>query len=232
MNKIIRFTIGKTSKDGLQCLKLSIKNILKLYKKEFEIYICYNNESIKNIKWLNDLPIKLLDQNEYKNSLDLQPINHPCWKLYPPRLDINSYEIFIDNDLILYKKLNLDNFIKNNKFFVSEAIKKSYGSLQNKINKQPYLNSGFFGIPAGFDFQKEINSTIKEFNIRWENSHFEEQAVVAHILNKYNCEVIGLDKIYVCYQEMKKAEYGIHFVGLNNGSITKFWKEYRRTTTF
>jgi hypothetical protein len=225
MKPIIRFTIGKTSKEGVDCLRLSIKNLIKLYKEEFEIYVCYNNINIKEIKWINDFPIKLVDQNKYKNTLEIQPINHPCWKLYPPRLDVNNYEIFIDNDLLLSKRLDFDKFVKNNEFFMSEAILKSYGTLQNKINKQPYLNSGLFGIPAGFDFQKEINSTIKKLNIKWQNSHYEEQAVVAYIFNKYDFKLISLDEIYVCYKNFRKAKYGYHFVGLNKNNH-KFWKSF------
>jgi hypothetical protein len=235
---IIRWTIGNVSKEGIDCLKLCVNKIKKFYGEEFDYFICHNKIDKNKIKWANRHKVELVDQVKYEDSLAIKPIRHPCWKLYPPRLNINSYEIFIDNDVVLYKKIDLDKFIKNNYFFMSEAIKKNYGTMQSIINKKPYLNSGFFGMPAGFDFQKEINLTIKKFNIKWGNSHFEEQGVVAHILNKNNCEVIGLEKIYVCsaeqqqddcYDGIKKSEFGLHFVGLNSGDDLwkSFWMKYK-----
>jgi hypothetical protein len=227
-NPIIRWTIGNVSKEGMDCLKLSCRRITTFYGKEFDYFICYNQIDKDKIKWSNKYNIELIDQQEHKNSLDLEPINHPCWKLYPPRLNINSYEIFIDNDVVLHKKIDLYYYITNNHFFISEAFKKNYGTMQSKINKKPYLNSGFFGITPGFNFQEEINLTIKQFNLQWLNSHFEEQAVVAHILNKNNCEVVGLEKIYVCCDDIKRAQFGFHFAGLNHGDEKHkiFWKKY------
>jgi hypothetical protein len=226
MKNIIRWTIGNTSKQGLNCLKTSIKNIIKLYEKEFKYYLCYNNIDVNKIKWIYDFPISLVNQEKHLKSLSLIPTNNPCWKLYPPRLDINSYEIFLDNDLILYKKINLNEIINKNIFFISQAIEKSYGSLQNNINLNVNLNSGFFGVPPGFDFQKEIELIIKKFNIEWKNSHFEEQAVVAYIINKNKYELINLEKIYICKDKIKQSDYGLHFVGVNKGN-DKFWKTYK-----
>ena len=226
---IIRWTIGNASKEGIDCLKFSVKNIVRIYKKEFDYFICFNKINKDKIKWAKDYNIKLVNQEEYKKSLDTEPIDHPCWKLYPPRLNIESYEIFIDNDLVIDRRLDFNIFIKNNYFFISEAIKQSYGTMQKTIIKKPYLNSGLFGIPPGFDFREEINSTIKKFNIKWTNSHFEEQAIVAYILIKNSCKIISLKEIYVCYDEIKESNFGFHFVGLNSGNkkFKDLWKKYR-----
>jgi hypothetical protein len=223
MKKIIRWTIGDCSKEGIDCLKKSVKNIVNFYKEKFDYYVCYNN---LNKNKINKLPVRLLNQEEYVDEITIRPTNNPCWKLYPPRIKMDSYEIFIDNDLVLHKKINFEQYIKNKSFFITEAYEKSYGTLQYEINDPIFLNSGMFGIPPGFDFKKEINSAIKKFEINWNNSHFEEQAIVAYIFNKQGYELINKEQIYVCVEDIKIGKFGNHFVGLNSG-FSRFWNAYK-----
>lgn len=229
MNKpIVRWTLGgPCSTDALDCLKLCIKNFKKFYGDQFRYFLCFNNTDVNSLKWTKEFNLELLDQSVHTSSLDIEPINnHSCWKLYPPRIDLNSYEIFIDNDINLHKKYNFNYFIEENKFFMAEAIKKAYGTFQNKINYQFKLNAGFFGVPPQFDFKKEINKVISSNCVSWQSDYFEEQGLVAYILHKHNCFVIDLDKIFICLDEFKVSEYGMHFVGLNkNNSI--YWKKYK-----
>lgn len=223
---IIRWTIGNTSKSGLECLKFSIKKFIYFYKENFDYYVCYNNINFKEISDLSHLDVKFIDQKNFIKEINIPPKDNPCWKLYPPRIDINSYEIFVDNDLVLHKKIDLENYISNKKFFITEAIKKSYGSFNDLINEKFNFNTGFFGIPPFFDFKKEINNVVEKFNVNWENSRYEEQGLVSYIFKNLNYEIIDLNKIYVCYKNYKKGIYGMHFVGLNK-NFTKYWDFYK-----
>lgn len=229
---IIRWTFGLNSKESMDCLKLSIKNFYKFYKDEFRYFLCFNNTNPDNFDWCKKYNIELINQNQYKKSLFIEPINnHSCWKIYPPRLDINSYEIFMDNDLVLHKKINFINFIEKNKFFMAEAVRKAYGTFQDKINYFCNLNAGLLGVPSGFDFKEKANEIILENSVSWRNSYYEEQGLVAYIFHKKKCEVISLEQIFICYDSYKLGRYGNHFVGLNNNSITKFWKFFKKSTT-
>lgn len=225
---IIRWTFGLNSKESLDCLKLSIKNFYKFYRDEFRYFLCFNNIDPLEFDWSKKYNVNLIDQDQYKNSLCIRPImNHSCWKIYPPRLDINSYEIFMDNDLILHKRIDFKKFIEKKIFFMAEAVRKAYGTFQEKINYHYNLNAGFLGIPPGFNFQEKANNVIVENSVSWENSYYEEQGLVAYIFHKQNCEVIKLDEIFICYDSYCIGEYGMHFVGLNTDN-KKYWKMYRR----
>lgn len=226
MKNIVRWTIGNVSSEGFECLEKSVSNFIKLYGDQFDYFICYNNIKEEKLKWSRDLKINLINQHDHIDSINITPVGHnPCWKLYPPRINKNAYEIFIDNDLILHKKINLDKFIEKNVFFITQALKKNYGSLDEKITSDNYYNTGFFGLPKNFDFKKHINKLIKKYKIDLNSDHFEEQGVVAHIFHKNNPEIILLGDIYVSFEDYQMGKYGLHFVGLNT-DIQRFWYFY------
>jgi hypothetical protein len=216
---LIRWTIGgDVSEYGINCLGKSVKSMKSLYGDSFDYVICYNNiESIR----LN-FDVCLLNQHDYVDSISIAP-NTTSWKLYPPRISLQSHEIFIDNDLIIYNKIPLiDKFLKSkNIFFCTEGLVRNFGIYSNDNYKDLKLNSGFFGIPPYFDFSKFIEKKIKKDWSTW----FDEQGVVASILSENNLEIITLEEISICLNEFKLGKYGIHFVGLNsyNSDFWEFW---------
>ena len=48
---ILRWTIGQVSTEGMECLKISVDNIVKLYKNNFQLFICYNNIEKNELNW-------------------------------------------------------------------------------------------------------------------------------------------------------------------------------------
>lgn len=96
---IIRWTIGgNVSQHGIDCLGNSINCWKDLYGDSFDYFLCYNNIDVNKLNF----GVNLINQHEHLNSLSIQP-NSTAWKLYPPRISLQSHEIFIDNDLIIYK---------------------------------------------------------------------------------------------------------------------------------
>lgn len=229
MKPIVRWTVGEVSQLGIECLNLSIEKFINLYGNLFDYYVCYNNIELSQIHFLKKYKVNFLNQKKYRNSLLINPIdNNPCWKLYPPRINKEVHEIFIDNDLIIFKKIPLiDEFLNSkNLFLITQAYNRSYASsLRNLIRNN--LNSGLIAIPPGFNFKERINQIIKEHNISWISSHFQEQAVVSKIIEENNFKIIKLSEIYVCYEKLIKANYGYHFVGINSNFITKFFKAFK-----
>lgn len=217
---LIRWTIGNVSQDGIECLFKSISCWKSLYGDLFEYVVCYNNIDVNKLNF----DVNLINQNDFRNSLPISP-NLTAWKLYPPRLSLQSHEIFIDNDLIIYKKIPLiDRFLKSkNLFFCTEGLKRNFGIYSKDNYKELKLNSGFFGIPPYFDFCKFIENKIKKDWTTW----FDEQGLVASILSQNNLEIISLEDISICLNQFKMGLYGIHFVGLNDKN-NYFWREWSK----
>lgn len=224
---ILRWTVGNVSDEGIECLKLSIKWICKIYGDTFDYYLCHNNIDLDKLNWIKNTSIKLLNQHDYVSDLNINPMNNnPCWKLYPPRIDINRHEIFIDNDLIIYKRLPvIDKFLeRNNLLFITEAIRRSNGSFDSIIKSTKNLNTGLFGLYPGFDLKNRINETLNLKIIKTWSCHLDEQGLLAYIFHNSDYELVTLDDIYVCHQDYqyKIGKYGQHFVELNR-QVTCHW---------
>lgn len=228
MKTIIRWTVGDVSDQGFDCLRHSIKRIVDMYgSKDFEYFVCYNGSSKKKID-IRQKNVALIDQEQFANSLPIHPSNKfgVCWKLYPPRLDSSKFEIFIDNDVVLHKKIEFEDW--QDGCFISEAIKRSYGSFDKRIKSLAQMNSGFFGIPPRFDFGHELSDRIVKFSINWDDSYFEEQGLVAHVISNQPHFMFGIKEIGIAINNSHDfvGKYGTHFIGLNKGE-DRFWRRYR-----
>jgi hypothetical protein len=225
---IIRWTIGDVSKNGFICLESSIKNFIKNYKNKFDYYVCYNTINEKKLNYIRKYPVKLLNQHDYVDELKIKPKNHPCWKLFPPRININTHEIFIDNDLVLYEKLPLINrFLKNNDMLIiTQARSRAYGNFSKLIKTKDNINTGFFGLYPNFDFKKEINNILNKKIIENWNAHWDEQGLVTYIFENYKYNLIPTTKIYAGTKMLPFTDgtKGIHYIGLNR-KRTKNYKD-------
>lgn len=220
MQPLVRWTIGPVQPDGFRCLQTSIEKLLNLY--DVEPVICHNDLSQDQLYDLSKLNVRLIDQ-----SVDLPDTEKPIgvtWKLYPPRLDINRHELFIDNDLILEDHIReLDEFFTGDLTLLLEGQARHYGRFERHVPPNYKINSGLFGIPPGFDLGKHMMF----FGTKWEqNAHtFDEQGLVAtSLLNYPRFCIIPSATITNCENGFKRGA-GMHFIGLNR---TVFHVPYRQ----
>jgi hypothetical protein len=228
MKTIIRWAVGEVSDQGFACLRHSVRRIVDMYgSKDFEYFVCHNGSSRDKIG-IRQKNVGLLDQDQFVDSLPIRPSNKfgVCWKLYPPRLDPSRLEIFIDNDIVLHKKIDFDRY--EDACFISEAVKRSYGSFDKLIEGSVAMNSGIFGLPPGFDFGLALSDAIAKFDVKWDDSYFEEQGLVAYVISNETHAVLSKNDIGITWNNPScfMGEYGTHFIGLNSGA-TYYWKKYR-----
>ena len=222
MKPIIRWTIGMHNPDSYLALNLSIENFHKIYNNRFDYYVCYNNCNSDHIT--KKIKLKLIDQREHIHDLPCLP-STTSWKLYPPRLNEETHEIFMDNDIIIYKSIDLiDAFLSsNNMTIMTEGYHRRFGTFDDRIKPHVKYNSGLIGIPPKFDFKNKIiqllgNNTLEDW--------FDEQGLVAYILSNHtNFQCITLKEIQICYEDLCFGISGIHFVGLNSNK-NRFWSKF------
>ncbi len=212
MKPILRWTIGPVDKAGFQVLAYSVKLAKRIYK-EFDFYICHNGLSKPQLKILDKLEINLIYQQG--SGLSCVPYG-VAWKLYPPRLDISRHEIFIDNDLVLFRPLEeVDWFLAGDKRFIAtEGLIRLFGTKDWLVPRGVKINSGFFGIPPYFDFGNAIDN-INELDC-W-SDRYNEQGVVATIVCRHEHRIIPIKKVSVCLDSFVCGTHGIHFCGINSG---------------
>ena len=229
---VVRWVIGDCHDLGYEVLYESILNFKKIYKDKFIYCVCFNNKKIKNnLKKSLDLVDHIFDQKKFTKSVSYNPklINGPHWKLYPPRLLHDQHEIIIDNDIVIYKEIEeINAFLLSNTFLITSPIKRSYSKqFGGKIKKNFNINSGLVGLPPGFDYKKEIENILSEGSGSW-MEHFDEQTVVAAIMQNKKLTIIPFSTLSACCNGTKMliGEKGTHFLGVNKG-FKKWWREFK-----
>jgi hypothetical protein len=230
---IVRWVIGEVHELGYELLYESITNFKKIYGDKFEYCICYNSKKIKKylLKCLN-LVNYTFDQTFYLKEFSYNPLNKkgPHWKLYPPRLFQCNHELILDNDLIIYKKLDEIEIFLNNKdmLITTQAVKRSYNKkYDNYIKKEFNINSGLVGLPPNFNYKQELQTMLNLGPGYWDE-HLDEQTLVASVLQQQNTKIIPLKVISVASELTNYlfGEKGTHFVG-TNGGFDKYWKHWK-----
>lgn len=237
MKPVIRWTIGLVSDFGFSSLKKSIESFRSIYKNEFDYFLCYNSLDKRHFDMISDLEVQMVEQKPCADMFDPLGV---AWKLYPPRLRLCSHELFIDNDLIILRRIKeIDDFLSSgNLFLYSESrLDRPYGEYESEVASELKMNSGFFGIPPEFDFEKEIKKKMAEsLHDKWVQN-FDEQGLVASIFSSQKrLKKISLNDIFICGPGLKKSEFlfgrnGYHFVKLNSG-FSKYWDMYNRGRIF
>ena len=158
----------------------------------------------------------------------------------PPRLNINTHEIVIDNDLVLFKRSKyIEDFLNGNHIISTKSAIRSYGNLDRYVGNF-LINTGLLGFPPKFDFEKLLNQKIgyilkvNNSKIKHCNSHYNEQGLVSMVFQDLNPIVIPLEEINVCWRpywkNVYKAKSGLHFVGAN--AARSYWSEYKKHFLF
>lgn len=217
---LVRWTIGNVQPEGYKCLVQSVLKLQTLY--EIEIVIYYNGHL--PIVSSNSL-VQCIDQTHLS-----QKAKGVAWKLYPPRHHIDRHEIFIDNDLIIDDYIDeIEVFRQSDCTLLLEGMSRNYGRFDKMVPNNYIINSGIFGIPPGFCFEKYINF----FGENWEKNAseksftFDEQGLIATALLDYpKFVIIPNTTITNCETKFRPAK-GMHFIGLNRRQNHRPWKDYQ-----
>ena len=271
--KIFRWTIGDVSQIGISILEKSIiqakKNLLKF---NFNFYVCLNfsdnNKAVEKICLDNKIEIIKTNWDSFPLPKEIIPkeynLNSLCgiprgrqgsfWKLCPPRLEINSYEIVCDNDIIIQNCPNeIEEFLNCNKTLISEENVYSLGKYTKYISK-PY-NSGLYGFPPNYNFGAKIFKKWEETGCMQPLLSRDEQGII--ILTLKSEDYIEIPKEKTCFvfdqgeaifakyeiikengfdsQIVKEINYKkselkkdiLHFLGANRSDTHFYWEQYK-----
>lgn len=205
---LARWTIGAVNNAGFDCLLRSIDSFLHFY--DVEPVVCFNCEEPPLLK------VPLYDQRIHRQAT-LQP-RGVAWKLYPPRLAQDRHEILIDNDIIFRDRIpEIDHFFESDCTLLLEGSSRNYGVFEKHVPPPYRINSGIYGMPPGFDFEKYF----RFFARKWEENAnkasvtFDEQGLVAlALLNSPRFAIIPENVVTNCEYLLVLGK-ALHFVSLN-----------------
>lgn len=252
---LFRFTVGNCLQQGLDVLSESIKITTKvLGVDDWDWMICYNGLSMDNIKFLKevigDRPIELMDQKWSDCPID-DEIQSPrrkdgsfewngtrcggtLWKVCPPRMRMDAHEIIMDNDIILFRKFKqIDEWLQTDKMLILEEPIRFYGRYNFLFSKTDtiFLNSGFMGLPPGYDFGREIRENWEQNKELKKLSQADEQALLTYTLSRHSSVRVKKDQMVEILAsdwktEITGQEEGLHFTQVNRIPNHRAWNKY------
>jgi hypothetical protein len=231
---LIRWTIGPVHDCGFDVLAASVQYMHKVYP-EFDQVICHNQLSIHQLEKIGRLGVTLVDQSEHVEKNIYPPRGGYAveWKLYPPRIRPQSHEIFMDNDIVLCKRMKIiDEWLNaSSNTLLYQGLHGFHGSYSGAIPKGVRINSGIFGLPPNFQFGEKIAEHIRPFS-----DYFDEQGLVAKILTRETHRIIPLTVVPIVENDWPLDAHdnnqdccGYHFVGANKGEHPAFRKFQNRS---
>lgn len=274
---VLRWTIGSNVNElGFTILERAISQALAIYGEEFRWYVCHNQLSGLQLETLQRItagkPITLYEQNwsecpipdnqpavqEDVEEKDHSTFSGSIWKVCPARLDIDSHEIIVDNDVVFQRRLwHIDQFLKSQKCLVLGDPIQFFGRYAPLLFASAF-NSGMIGLPPGYNFANKIKTIWERNGSHRDLTYSDEQGLLTYTLI---CEphilvpkdvLIGLHKEKFCKSIFTKHESsacaedcewedysydmwpeimradGFHFLEANRYKEHKGWKMYTR----
>ena len=256
---LFRWTVGNVLPQGMDILSESIiRTTQALGVDSWDWAICYNGLSKEEVNKLSDviddLPIRLIGQNwatcpikdncqsprrdDGSYEYDGKRCGGSLWKVCPARMRMDSHEIIMDNDIVILKKFpQLDEWLsqKSKTLLLEEPIK-FYGRYESVMSPDaPYLNSGFMGMPPGYDFGAEILKMWQKTGSYENLSQADEQGLLTHTLNQKPSVRIKKDQVIeLLHRDMTTVVTGdhcaYHFTQANRMPNHYAWGKYKEMT--
>jgi len=230
---LVRWTIGPTNSTGLEILRESVSLFSYVYP-EFKRVVCFNHIEKSQLVGVD---ADLLEQNSDMVPFELRrPDSNPeeasgCgWKLCPPRLNSEGYELWIDNDLVILKKVpSIDHWLSVGGGIISKGSgrRRMYGAYDGSVPAGLHVCAGLFGLPPSFDFQSAIESRLLR---HIPLGGYDEQGLTASILTNMDmCHIVPSSEVCICedYLEFPEVSCGIHFAAANRKPWHRGWKFYK-----
>jgi len=225
---------------GEEVLRQAVRRFRVLYP-EFDYIICYNNLRDGQLRKLRRLGIDLYLQHSSELNYPLTPVTEPDgWKgakagwglkLCPPRLRLEAHELWVDNDLIIRKRLpSIDAWLqREHAFLIAKGHRRMYGDFDNEVPERPICSAGLFGLPPRFNFQAEIVRRCRKKLDGKPLGYYDEQGLVASIVmnNEY---VMAKEVQIVKGVPRKPLPLALHFIGTNRYHTHDDWQEYKCDT--
>lgn len=225
----IRWTVGDASAGGFEALQLSIWGMWRLFGRNAQYAVSVNTIPVNEaMERTGELPgqIRWIDGRELvpdwlRGHVTTEMAEGVAWKLAPVRMFPASYEISLDNDVILWA---LPEAIERWLFsgdpetcILAADLRPAFGRFSQLCDNRA-LNSGIRGLPPGFNLEAKLKRTLTQSGISLQ-SELDEQGLQAATLLQTPLAVVSMHDVSICSpfpnHQQHLGKCGAHFVGLN-----------------
>jgi FkbM family methyltransferase len=187
MKPIWRWTIGDVRPIGFRLLARSVRMAQQTFGKDtWEWVISHNNLNNEQLRQVCDVAdtygVRLIDNTNVP--FPISGRGPTLWKLTPPRLDINRHEIVCDNDIVIFKSIDvIEKFLASDRHCIlcnDPFPSRAFGRFHNNMDTDERYHSGLYGLPPGFNFQEALDY----YHTGSLYGYFDEQGLICSALHK------------------------------------------------
>lgn len=245
---LLKWLMGDVANIGWRSLGCAIRHAWAQYGYQVDYAVCFNN--IKRVKIENALvdiqapKIELVDQQAYRPG----SASRFGWKFFPLKLLHGRRELWMDNDLVLYRRHPLiDEFLfgRQERFLFVEDANRWYGppALDKALPPGRGISAGMLGIPAiELDgLSDSYHAKMKELGIPNELTHFTNPNIDVVGCENASVAILRLaidgDSLCISHDDIPvgsaiqagaTSAYGMHFTGLNRGAKAELLSAFER----
>lgn len=227
----IRWTIGDVSPSGFEALRLSLWGAWKLFGDRAAYGVCVNGLSPEEARARTGaVPPGVAWRRTTRRQLpafldacmDRGMAEGAGWKLSPPRLFPDRWELSLDNDVILWDlPAALRSWLEAgdpDATLIAEDVRACFGRFAAHCGDQP-RNAGIRGFPPGFDLARALHAVLEDAPGPIESEVDEQGLQAAALARGAAMHVVSLDDVSICSpfppHLPAPGRCGVHFVGLN-----------------
>ncbi|HEX7048875.1 MAG TPA: hypothetical protein VF188_01585 [Longimicrobiales bacterium] len=237
----VRWTIGDVSAYGFEALRLSIHGAWRLFGPDAAYAVCVNSIAVERAREaVGDVPVPVTWRDVtgevpdfLRPHLDAGMAEGVGWKLAPPRIFPDRYELALDNDCILW---SLPDVLRAwleaaepDRCIIAEDTEAHFGEFTRYCGPEP-RNAGIRGLPPGYDFEAVVRTLLAENPARLAGEVDEQGLQVAALGRFREARVVPVDDVAICspfpQHRAELGRCGAHFVGLNAHALP--WDYYGR----
>jgi hypothetical protein len=221
----LRWTIGDVSRWGFEALQMSVRSACALFGDQAEYAVCVNSIPVSKARvQTGPLPrcVRWLDAGGrvpawLAGHLAPNMAEGVAWKFAPVRLFPESFEIALDNDVILWRlpRAMREWLEAGDGCLLAADVQRCLGQFSERCNAGA-INSGIRGVPPGFDLEGALRSCLDGVVLR---SELDEQGLQAAALSRGKLYIVSSQDVSICSpfpaHQHRLGECGVHFVGLN-----------------
>ncbi|HEU4643130.1 MAG TPA: hypothetical protein VFS44_11810 [Gemmatimonadaceae bacterium] len=225
----VRWTVGDVSPFGFEALRASMRGCRRVFGEDARYAVVVNSISPDEARRrVGEVPAHVeflaasVDQIPPAFAARLDPglAEGVAWKLAPPRVFPDRFELALDNDCILWEmptavRAWLD---RGEGCVIAEDVQACFGRFAPLAGGAP-RNSGIRGLPPGFDLAVAIAGVLREHPAPISSELDEQGLQVAAVARAGAQWVVGIDEVSICSpfppHQPELGRCGAHFVGVN-----------------
>lgn len=222
-------------KAGEEILRHSIRTFQRIYP-EFDVVVCWNHLTDAQLADLRSLAVPLYQQSVNDLNYQLESTDAPPgekhsmpgwgWKLCPPRLRPETYELWLDNDILLRDRLpTIDTWLGTARTLISTGHKRAYGTFDLLV-PDVTLCAGMFGLPPYFDLAPRIYRLTEMLGGK-PLGYYDEQGIVAVSVLENDPLVVPMSELLTVKELKRPLARGLHFIGANRTDRHEAWELYK-----